>query len=230
MFRAEASALLAIPAHPNLARFVTFDTGSKPKPILVMELVEGQNLDHEITSRALDAKRALKALDDVLAGLDAMHGVDVGHLDLKPSNVVLRNGADAVLVDFGLAGRRIRPGCATGPYGAPEVWGADLATAHASPRTADVYAFGCVAFEAMTGDVLFHADSELQQIAMHLAHDGFPEKLRALASKPGLQPFAELLFATLRRDPAKRATIPQVRAELRRLAPSLASMKWPLTS
>ena len=46
MFRAEASALLAIPAHPNLARFVTFDTGSKPKPILVMELVEGQNLDH----------------------------------------------------------------------------------------------------------------------------------------------------------------------------------------
>ena len=99
-----------------------------------------------------------------------------------------------MLVDFGLAGRRIRPGCATGPYGAPEVWGADLVTAQASPRTADVYAFGCVAFEAMTGDTLFRAESELQQIAMHLAHDGFPDKLRKLAQKPALQPFAEFLF------------------------------------
>jgi len=228
MFRAEASALLAIPSHPNLARFVTFDTGSRPKPILVMELVEGQNLDHEIGSRALDAKRALKLLDDVLAGLEAMHDVDVGHLDLKPSNVVLRGGRDAVLVDFGLAGRRIRPGCATGPYGAPEVWGADLQTPHASARTADVYAFGCVAFETMTGEVLFHADSELQQIAMHLAHDGFPDKLRKLAQKPALQPFAEFLFSTLRRDPSKRPSVAQARAELRKLAPSLVAQKWPL--
>ncbi len=205
MFRAEASALLAIPAHPNLARFVTFDTGSKPKPILVMELVEGQNLDHEIASRALDSKRALKALDDVLAGLDAMHGVDVGHLDLKPSNVVLRQGRDAVLVDFGLAGRRIRPGCATGPYGAPEVWGADLVTAQASPRTADVYAFGCVAFEAMTGDTLFRAESELQQIAIHLAHRRLSGQAPQARAKTRAQPFAEFLFSTLRRDAEQTA-------------------------
>ncbi|HEY1956660.1 MAG TPA: serine/threonine-protein kinase [Polyangiaceae bacterium] len=225
MFRAEASALIAVPEHPHLARFVTFDSGSKPKPILVMELVEGQNLDHEIASGALDVPRALKLLDDVLAGLEAMHGVEVGHLDLKPSNVVLRQGRDAVLVDFGLAGRRIRPGCATGPYGAPEVWAGNHA---ASPRAADVYAFGCVAYEALTGDVLFRADSELTQIAMHLAHDGFPDKLRALAGKPALQPVAELLFSTLRRDPSKRPTVPQLRGELRRLAPSLASARWPL--
>jgi hypothetical protein len=227
MFRAEASALIALPAHPNLARFVTFDTGSRPKPILVMELVEGQNLDHEIASRALDTKRAFKLLDDVLAGLEAMHGVDVGHLDLKPSNVVLRQGVDAVLVDFGLSGRRIRPGCATGPYGAPEVWGADVTTT-ATPTRADMYAFGCVAYEALTGDVLFQADNELQQIALHLAHDGFPDKLRKLAAKPTLQPLAETLFSTLRRDPLKRSSVPQVRGELRRLAGELAGARWPL--
>ncbi len=229
MFRAEASALLAIPSHPNLARFVTFDTGSRPKPILVMELVEGENLEHAITSRAIDASRAFKLLDDVLSGLEAMHSVEVGHLDLKPSNVVLRQGKDAVLVDFGLAGRRVRPGCATGPYGAPEVWAADGATSNASPRSADVYAFGCVAFEALTGDILFQADSELQQIAMHLSHDGFPEKLRKLATKPHLQPLAEVLFSALRRDPQKRPSVPQLRAELRRLAPAFASAKWPLS-
>ncbi|HEY2366780.1 MAG TPA: serine/threonine-protein kinase, partial [Polyangiaceae bacterium] len=229
MFRDEASALLAIPSHPNLARFVTFDTGSRPKPILVMELVEGENLEHAITSRSIDASRAFKLLDDVLSGLEAMHSVEVGHLDLKPSNVVLRRGKDAVLVDFGLAGRRVRPGCATGPYGAPEVWAADGASTNASPRSADVYAFGCVAFEALTGDILFQADSELQQIAMHLSHDGFPEKLRKLATKPQLQPLAEVLFSALRRDPQKRPSVPQLRAELRRLAPTFAGAKWPLS-
>jgi hypothetical protein len=228
MFRDEASALLAIPSHPNLARFVTFDTGSRPKPILVMELVEGENLEHAITSRAIDTTRAFKLLDDVLAGLEAMHSVDVGHLDLKPSNVVLRQNKDAVLVDFGLAGRRVRPGCATGPYGAPEVWAGD-SSSNASPRSADVYAFGCVAFEALTGDTLFQADNELQQITMHLAHDGFPDKLRKLASNPQFQPFAEVLFSALRRDPHKRPSVPQLRAELRRLAPTLANAKWPLS-
>jgi eukaryotic-like serine/threonine-protein kinase len=227
MFRAEASALIALPAHPNIARFVTFDTGSKPKPILVMELVEGQNLEHEITSRALDTTRAFKFLDDVLAGLEAMHAVDVGHLDIKPSNVVLRQGRDAVLVDFGLSGRRIRPGCATGPYGAPEVWGTDV-VAGASPPKADVYAFGCVAYEALTGEILFQATSELQQIALHLAHDGFPDKLRKLAAKPNLQPLAELIFSTLRRDPQKRPSVPQLRGELRRLSGSYASARWPV--
>jgi hypothetical protein len=228
MFRAEASALIALPAHPNLARFVTFDTGSKPKPILVMELVEGQNLDHEIASRALDTKRAFKFLDDMLAGLEVMHGVDVGHLDLKPSNVVLRQGHDAVLVDFGLSGRRIRPGCATGPYGAPEVWGADVAGGPPTPARADVYAFGCVAFEALTGDVLFQADNELQQISLHLTHDGFPEKLKKLSSKPALQPLAEVLFSTLRRDPQKRPSVAQLRNELRRLGGALGETRWPL--
>src|SRR5262249_20366392 len=150
MFREEASALIAIPAHANLARFVTFDAGARPKPILVMELVEGTTLERLIESRALDAPRALRALDDVLAGMEAMHGVGVGHLDLKPSNVVLRKDEQAVLVDFGLSGRHIRPGCATGPYGAPEVWGAVPDDWEPLPMASDVYAFGCVAFEVLT--------------------------------------------------------------------------------
>ena len=52
-----------------------------------------------------------------------MHGVGVAHLDLKPTNVVMRKGKEPVLVDFGLAGRHLRLGCGSGPYGAPEVWG-----------------------------------------------------------------------------------------------------------
>jgi eukaryotic-like serine/threonine-protein kinase len=229
MFRAEASALIAVPSHPNLARFVTFDLAARPKPILVMELVEGATLEAGVQSRALDMPRCFAVLDDVLQGLDAMHSVGVGHLDLKPSNVVLRRGIDAVLVDFGLAGRHIRPGCATGPYGAPEVWGADSsAAAKPSPLAADVYAFGCLAFEALTGRTLFQADNELTQVSMHIAHDGFPPLLKELASHGGMAPLAEMLFWTLRRDAAIRPTAQRVREDLNRLAPEFSRLKWPL--
>ena len=123
MFRLEAGALLSVPEHKNVARFVTFDAGARPKPILVMELVEGSRCDQVLAVRGLDMPRALGILDGVLAGLEAMHAVGVGPLDVKPSNVILRPSGEPVLVDFGLAGRHIRPGCGTGCYCAPEVWG-----------------------------------------------------------------------------------------------------------
>jgi hypothetical protein len=228
LFRQEASALMALPQHQNLARFVTFDAGSKPKPILVMELVEGSTLESLMEARGLTVARALKVLDDLLAGLEAMHGVGVGHLDLKPSNVVLRRTQEAVLVDFGLSGRHVRPGCATGPYGAPEVWGAFETRTNLSPACADVYAFACVAFEALTGRVLFEADTEMAQIAMHVAHNGFPPPLRGFARRPGLAEVAELLFAMLRQEPGERPTATAVRKDLARLAPGLAKLAWPL--
>src|SRR5690606_34836532 len=116
MFRDEAGALLSLPAHENLARFVTFDLAARPKPILVMELIAGASLDRILRSNTLTMERAFLYLDGILAGLEAMHAVGVGHLDLKPSNVILRDGITPVLVDFGLSGRHLRPGCGTLEY------------------------------------------------------------------------------------------------------------------
>jgi hypothetical protein len=228
MFREEAATLMALPQHPNLARCVTYDGACKPKPILVMELVEGATLERLIEARGLTAAKALQFLDDVLCGLEAMHAVDIGHLDLKPSNVVLRRGKQAVVVDFGLAGRRLRPGCATGPYGAPEVWGALELSREPPPSKADIYAFGCLVYEALTARVLFDAETETQQIAMHLVHDGSPAPLRALANRSGLAPLAELLSTTLRRDALQRPNASDVRKGLARLTPALARMGWPI--
>ena len=228
LFRDEATALIAIPQHPNLARFVTFDLAARPKPILVMELVEGVTLESAVEARALDMNRCFAILDGVLAGLEAMHEHGVGHLDIKPSNVVLRDAHEPVLVDFGLAGRHIRLGCATGPYGAPEVWGAQVEGAKPSAQAADVYAFGCLAFEALTGQTLFEADSEIALISMHVGHDGLPAPVASLASRVGLAPLAELLHTTLRRIPQSRATAKETRTALKRLAPQLSKLKWPL--
>jgi hypothetical protein len=228
LFREEAGALLSLPEHPNLARFVTFDAGARPKPILVMELIEGARCDRLVETGSLSGALALALLDGVLAGLEAMHSVGIGHLDLKPANVVLRGGKEPVLVDFGLAGRHIRPGCATGSYGAPEVWGIVPEGVTPTPLAADVYGFGCLAYEVLTGRTLFEAPSEAAMIAAHLVHDGEPPPVRDLASDERGASVARLLRSCLRHDPRDRATAPALRRQLRGVAGALRGFGWPL--
>jgi serine/threonine protein kinase len=172
-------------------------------------------------------KKCLKALDDVLTGLEAMHSAGLGHLDLKPSNVVLRKGEQGVLVDFGLAGRKIRPGCGTGPYGAPEVWGV-IPDGHVpNPMAADIYSFGCLAFEMLTGKLLFDAPNEVTQITMHVTHDGTPQPMQSLLANPEVSPLAEVLVKTLRRDPRLRPSAEALRADIRSVLPMLEDAQWP---
>ncbi len=227
MFREEAGALLSLPEHDNLARFITFDARAKPKPVLVMELVEGTPADTLLEKGGLDTTRALAILDGVLAGLVAMHEVGIGHLDLKPSNVIVRDSGQPVLVDFGLSGRHLRPGCATAAYGAPEVWGIVTAGPQATPLQADVYGFACVAFEMMTGRTLFDAPSEMACVAAHVSHDGQPEPVLQMTRDPRRAPLGNVLYHCLRRDPRMRPAAPSVRAELSRIAPQLAGLPWP---
>lgn len=237
LFRDEAGALLAIPQHHNLARLVTFDAGARPKPILVMELVDGPTLERLIETGGLDMARALSVLSGVAAGLGAMHDVGVGHLDLKPSNVILRDPdgpgpalETPVLVDFGLAGRKIRPGCATANYGAPEIWGL-LPKGHSpSPGAADVYAFGCMMFEALTGRELFDGDSEVSILTAHLSHDGDLPALDALSMDDALVDVVDGIRSCLRQDPRKRATIAEVRQRLDASSETLLKMRWPLVA
>ena len=228
MFRLEAGALLSVPDHHNVARFVTFDAGARPKPILVMELVEGTRLDHAIAARTLDMPRALAILDGVLAGLEAMHGVGVGHLDVKPSNIILRGENEPVLVDFGLAGRHIRPGCGTGCYCAPEVWGVLPRGGTPSPMTADVYSFGCFAYEVLTTRTLFGGMSDAALISAHLTHDGVPAGVRKLTDSRKGSSAAAFLSSSLRQNPSQRATVAELRADLRTRAKDLARLPWPL--
>jgi hypothetical protein len=236
LFREEAGALLAVPPHENLAKLVTFDVGAKPKPILVMELVEGPTLERLVETDALDMERAIRVLDGIAAGLGAMHDAGVGHLDLKPSNVILRVSdgpgpalETPVLVDFGLAGRKLRPGCATTSYGAPEIWGLLPKGVVPRPMPADVYAYACLAYEVLTGRTLFLGPTDLATITAHLQHDGDLPSLDALlALDRRIAPFVETLRRALRQDPRKRGSIADLRAALREVAPVLTALRWPL--
>lgn len=235
LFREEAGALLAIPAHENLARLVTFDAGARPKPILVMELVEGPTLQRLIDTNGLNTQRAINTMLGIADGLLAMHSVGVGHLDLKPANVILHDPDGSgpaherpVLVDFGLAGRKVRPGCATANYGAPEVWGLVPQGYTPSPAATDVYAFGCLVYELLFGEELFQSDTDVGVLTQHLQHDGDIAQLDILAQDEELRPLGEALRAMLRQDPRKRIGIDEAHAILSQLAPMLLTRTWPL--
>jgi serine/threonine protein kinase len=230
LFREEAGALLSLPQHKNLARFVTFDLGAKPKPILVMELIRGTGLDRLIRSRSLQLDSSFRYLDGILAGLEAMHGAGVGHLDVKPSNVILRDGETAVLVDFGLSGRQLRPGCGTLEYCAPEVLGVIPEGHSPIPPAADLYAFACTAYEMLTGELLFDADDEMELVSLHVAHDGWPDKLARLAHHKRFADVCVVLAACLRQDPRRRPTASDARRALAKAAIPLRGESWPLAA
>jgi len=226
-FRAEASALAAIPLHANLARILAFDVAAKPKPFLVMELVEGRTIERELEEQTLTMPRALDVLDGVLAGLDAMHSTGVGHLDVKPDNVILRRETGAAtLVDFGLSGRTVRKKCGNPMYAAPEVWNDERQPE--SAFAADAYSFACFAFEVLTGKVVFDGRDPFAIIRQHLLHDGWPPALSHLRARPELRKLAEILSRALRAAPAQRTRVRMLRTELARVAPSLRHLSWPL--
>jgi len=228
LFREEAGALLSLPSHKNLARFVTFDLGAKPKPILVMELIRGTGLDRLIRSRSLGLESCFRYLDGILAGLESMHGAYVGHLDVKPSNVILRDGENPVLVDFGLSGRQLRPGCGTLEYCAPEVLGV-IPEGHAPiPPPADLYAFACTAYELLTGELLFDADDEMTLVSYHVSHDGWPDKLARLAHHARYADLCVVLAACLRQDPRRRPNASDTRRALAKASAQLRGETWPL--
>jgi hypothetical protein len=227
LFREEAGALLALPQQSNLARFITFDASAQPKPILVMEFVRGTNLERALEAGDMAMPRALAIIDGVLAGLQAMHAMRIAHLDVKPPNVVLREGSgEAVLVDFGLAGRHIRAGCGSPHYGAAEVWTDD--PSQLEPFPTDVYAAACVAFEVLTQSVLIAGDTLKDVIDQHFSSQPAAELLARLERTRPLAPLAELLRAAVSRDPKRRPTVSRLRAGFAAIAPELRTQRWPI--
>jgi serine/threonine protein kinase len=243
LFREEAGALLTLPGHKNLAGFVTFDAGAKPKPILVMELVQGPTLERLLDKRAMTMPMALDIIDGLAAGLGAMHSAGIGHLDVKPSNVILRDPGEIgpqtrsrqapfaapVLVDFGLAGRKVRPGCGSPYYGAPEVWDTASFGDHVDPRATDVYSFSCLAYEVLTGTTLFSGDALPAIIAAHLTHEDGPESLRWLLRHRQAGALADLLGMGLRRNPSRRIGLSDMRSAIGEMGRDrLRALSWPL--
>jgi pSer/pThr/pTyr-binding forkhead associated (FHA) protein len=156
-FRRESNITAAID-HPNVIPI--FDAGEKDEVLFIsMRLVEGTDLGALIAAEGRIAPlRAARLVRQVGAALDAAHARGMVHRDVKPSNVLLDRNDHVYLSDFGLAKRAAARGgltrqgsiVARAEYAAPE-----LVLNEPIDARADVYALGCLLFEALTGEEPF---------------------------------------------------------------------------
>jgi eukaryotic-like serine/threonine-protein kinase len=93
--------------------------------------------------------------------------------------------------------------------------------------TADIYSFGCLAYEILSGNMLFDASSDAAMITVHVSHDGLPSKIRHITSGR-LASLGMFLYQCLRHNPSDRTSASGLRAILRRIAPELRRATWPI--
>jgi serine/threonine-protein kinase len=187
-FQREAEVLAAL-NHPHIAAIYGLeetDVGSGKTPVraLVMELVEGPTLADRIAQGALPLNDALAIARQIADALEAAHERGIIHRDLKPANIKVRPDGTVKVLDFGLAkalGHDAAIGSSdlansptittpamtqvgmilgTAAYMAPE-----QARGRAADKRADIWAFGCVLFEMLTGARAFPGDDVTDTLA-----------------------------------------------------------------
>jgi Tol biopolymer transport system component len=225
-FEQEAKTLAAL-NHPNVAHIHGLERG-EGVTALVMELVDGPTLADRIEQGPLPPDEALSIALQITEGLEAAHERGIVHRDLKPANVKLRADGTVKILDFGIA-KALDSGTADSGPVAPSLTtpamtqaGMILGTAaYMSPeqargkhvdRRADIWAFGCVLYEMLTGQPAFGGEDVPITLARVLAYDADMTTMpKAIA--PGVRQTLELC---LRKDPKKRiADIADVRLALK---------------
>jgi serine/threonine-protein kinase len=239
-FRREAH-LLASLNHPHIAAVYGLEE-QDGKLLLVLELVEGEDLAERLKRGAIPVDEALDIAKQIAEALEEAHEKGIVHRDLKPANIKLTPEGKAKVLDFGLAKAYAgdqaanasdashsptltragsEPGVilGTAAYMSPE-----QARGKPLDRRADIWAFGVVLFEMLTGKRLFHGETVSDTLAAVLTRD--PDwSLLPAETPPRIR---ELLRRCLTRDPHERLRdIGDARLELGR-APSAAPGAEPL--
>ena len=220
-FAQEARAASAL-NHPNIVIIYEIDS-EEGVDFIAMERVQGSPLDELIGRRGLTTGQVLKVGAQVASALEAAHAAGIIHRDLKPANIIVSPSGIAKVLDFGLA-KLTEPGASLvqtviagadtqDESGSPllTAQGIVLGTAaYMSPEQAsgkpldvrsDIFSFGAVLFEMITGQRAFPGDSAVNTMAS-LVNDE-PPAVRTLA--PGTPHDLErVVTRCLRKDPARR--------------------------
>src|SRR5262245_48474207 len=173
-FQREAELLAAL-NHPNIAHVYGLERGDGMSA-LVMELVDGSTLADRIVSGPLPVDEALAIAKQIAEALEAAHEQGIVHRDLKPANIKVREDGIVKVLDFGLAKAIETAGAMSASVSmsptitSPAMTQAGIilgTAAYMSPEQArgrpidkrvDIWAFGCVVFEMLTGRRVFHAE------------------------------------------------------------------------
>jgi len=194
--------------HPNIVTL--HDIGSEAGiDFLVMEYVAGKPLAELIPRQGMPVKEALRCAVQIADALGKAHAAGIVHRDLKPGNVMVTQDGLVKVLDFGLAIFDEAPLAKTKTRLTTE--GAVLGTVgYMSPEQAegkpvdarsDVFSFGTLLYELVSGRRAFERDSKISTLAAILNEE--PKPLRELA--PDLPPeFEQIIARCLRKDPARR--------------------------
>ena len=226
-FEREAQ-LLASLNHPNIAQIHGLEDGGGYHA-LVMELVDGPTLQEMLGAQggAMRLEEALPIAKQIAEALEAAHEQGIVHRDLKPANIKVRHDGTVKVLDFGLAKALesgARPDIAHSPtIASPAVTQAGIilgTAAYMSPeqakgkpvdRRSDIWAFGCVLYEMITGRQAFQGESVPEILAGVLERD--PDWSHLPAALPVR--VRDLLRRCLVKDPKKRRRdIGDVRIEI----------------
>lgn len=210
-------------SHPGIVRYVAHGETSDDQPYLAMEWITGETLGKRLARTGLTMGESVRLVTRVAETLAVAHAKGVIHRDIKPGNLILRDGDvdRPTLIDFGIARMGLGASAITNTgvmlgtlgYMAPEQ---ARGTKQLDAR-ADVFALGAVLFKCITGLPAFAGDDEIAILAKMLFEA--PPRVRELRKDvpPGLD---ELLARMLSRDPLQRpADGGIVAAELAALGP-----------
>ena len=224
-FEREAAVLAGL-QHPNIVRYVAHGASPDGVRFLIQEWVDGITLSTQLSTIGATADDAVKVAIGVADALAAAHHHGVVHRDVKPANIILDAGdPDRVkLVDFGIARMEADAGVLTRAgvlVGTPSYMAPEQARGSVSiTPAADVWALGCVLYEAISGRKAFAGRTPEAIRAKALLHE--PERLDALC--PELpEAVADYVHTLLRKRVSDRpATGAEVAIALRRLLPTIA--------
>ena len=226
-FIAEAKAVNQI-RHKNIIDIFAFGALPDGRQYYVMELLEGLSFDRFIKQRGrIPIEEALPLLRGIARALDAAHAAGIVHRDLKPENIFILFDEDGVatprLLDFGIAkllgesesGHKTRTGT---PMGTPYYMSPEQAHGRTVDHRTDIYSFGVMTFEVLTGRVLFDGESVMDVLFKH-ANAPPPRMSEAC---PDLPPaLDEPVLHMLAKDPrARPATVLEAIDDLARAAGS----------
>ena len=215
-FRREAQ-LLASLNHPNIAAIHGLEEADG-QPFLVLELVEGETLQERLARGRIPLDDALPIARQIAEALEEAHEHGIVHRDLKPANVKLTPEGQVKVLDFGLAKALggdgdahhsdvsrsptlTREGTEAGVIlGSAAYMSPEQARGKRVDRRADIWAFGVVLFEMLTGRRLFQGETVTDTLAAVLKTD--PDWRLLPAETPGR--VRELLGRCLDRDPRQR--------------------------
>ncbi len=214
-------------AHPSIV--VVHDAGRENGvEFIAMEFIAGRTLDELIRSPGVPLREALRYAVQIASALETAHAAGIIHRDLKPSNIMVTESGLVKVLDFGLAKLTESAGWATEETmtSAGTIAGTILGTAaYMSPEQAegravdarsDIFSFGSVLYELLTGRPAFHGDSVLSTIAAILRDTPTPPS-RVAAGVP--QAVESVVLSCMEKDPARRLqSMKEVREALEQTA------------